>query len=324
MSQYRVDLDIFAGPLDLLLHLVRKDEVEIYDIPIARVTEQYIEYIEMLKMFDIDLAGDFLVMAATLMEIKSAMLLPSVDAEDLEQGEVIDPRSELVRQLLEYKKIKDAANLLADSADQRKDRFTRPDSIIANLKKSDEPELDLDQVSVWTLLEAFDSIMQATGRVSSYDHITDDTPIDLYQIEILHRLQTEGAMSFADIFKARENRLVMVGLFLAMLELIRYHLIWVEQSAPTEPIMVSSLTQTPAQQAVHNIIYADNLQDETEQTPEVETEQTQTADTEQPEPQQPTQPKAQIPIKEIPPVTKTAQPDIAQLNTNTENQKTND
>ena len=117
MSQYRVDLEVFAGPLDLLLHLVRKDEVEIYDIPIARVAEQYIEYIEMLKMFDIDLAGDFLVMAATLMEIKSAMLLPSVDAEDIEQGESIDPRSELVRQLLEYKKIKDAANLLADSID---------------------------------------------------------------------------------------------------------------------------------------------------------------------------------------------------------------
>ena len=296
MSQYRVDLEVFAGPLDLLLHLVRKDEVEIYDIPIARVAEQYIEYIEMLKMFDIDLAGDFLVMAATLMEIKSAMLLPSVDAEDIEQGESIDPRSELVRQLLEYKKIKDAANLLADSAEQRKDRFTRPDSIIANLKKSDEPELDLDQVSVWTLLEAFDSIMQATGHLTNYDHITDDTPIDLYQIEILHRLQTEGAMSFSEIFKDRGNRLIMVGLFLAMLELIRYHLIWVEQSAPNEPIMVSSLTQTSAEQVVHNIIYADQLQEEADLVQTIDSRQGQTV--------APEQPQAQIPIKEIPTVAK--------------------
>ncbi len=308
MSQYRVDLEVFAGPLDLLLHLVRKDEVEIYDIPIARVTEQYIQYIEMLKMFDIDLAGDFLVMAATLMEIKSAMLLPSVDAEDMEQGEAIDPRSELVRQLLEYKKIKDAANLLADSAEHRKDRFTRPDSIIANLKKSNEPELDLDQVSVWTLLEAFDSIMQATGRMASFDHITDDTPIDLYQIEILHRLQTEGAMSFYEIFKDRGNRFIMVGLFLAMLELIRYHLIWVEQSAPAEPIMLSSLTQTSAEQAVHNIIYADQLQEEDEQPQAVK-------------PPQPILPKAQMLIKEIPTVSKPLPANIEDI---AEKNETND
>jgi segregation and condensation protein A len=326
MSDYRVDLEVFAGPLDLLLYLVRKDEVEIYDIPIAHITEQYVKYIEMLEMFDIDMAGDFLVMAATLMEIKSAMLLPAADPESCEQGEVIDPRSELVRQLLEYKKFKDAANFLQDSAEVRKDRFTRPDSIIAGLKKTDEPELDLDQVSVWTLLEAFDSIMQATGRLASYDHIKDDTPIDLYQIEMLHRLQTEGPMTFQDIFKGKGNRLVMVGLFLAMLELIRDQLIFVEQASQSAPIMVRSLTDEPAEQAVMNTIVADLSEDEPAEQSQAEdvTEESQIS-LEQPEsgtdelqqkivteeitpvadePQIDKPKRAPIPIQELPPVAK--------------------
>ncbi len=258
MAPYRVNLDVFAGPLDLLLYLVRKDEVEIYDIPIASITKQYIEYIEMLKMFDIDIAGDFLVMAASLMEIKSAMLLPRVEAEDEDDLAGGDPRAELVRQLLEYKKFKDAANMLGESANDRKERFTRPDSIIAGLKADTaEPEIDLDEVSIWTLLEAFNDIMEATGGdISAYDHITDDTPIDLYQIEILHRLQTEGPLTFVDIFTGHNSRMVMVGLFLAMLELVRSQLVHIEQRSQSESIYVRSLTDEPAETAVQNAIYA--------------------------------------------------------------------
>ncbi len=256
MSEYRVNLDIFAGPLDLLLYLVRKDEVDIYDIPISRVTEQYVEYIEMLKMFDIDLAGDFLVMAATLMEIKSVMLLPQaeVDEEGTEQAE--DPRAELVRQLLEYKRFKDAANMLQDAAQERKLRFTRSDYILEKIKPTEEPELDLDQVSIWTLLEAFDGIMKATGHLTSYDHIKDDTPIDLYQIELLNRLQTDGPMTLHKVFEGRDNLLAMIGLFLAMLELIRNRLVWAEQPDSEGPIYLKSLTSVPAEEAVHNAIYA--------------------------------------------------------------------
>ena len=255
MSEYRVNLDIFAGPLDLLLYLVRKEEVDIYDIPIAHITEQYIKYVEMLKMLDIDLAGDFLVMAATLMEIKSAMLLPRTEIE-LGAEDSEDPRAELVRQLLEYKRFKDAANLLGDSAQRRKERFTRPDLIIAGLKEDDEPELDLDQVSIWTLLEAFDSIMQATGHYADYDHIQDDTPIDLYQIEILHRLQTEGPMTFEKIFEDRGNRIVLMGLFLALLELIRDCLVWAEQARQLDSVYLRALTDEPAEKAVQDAIYA--------------------------------------------------------------------
>ena len=253
MADYRVNLDIFAGPLDLLLYLVRKEEVDIYDIPIARITDQYIRYIELLKSFDIDLAGDFLVMAATLMQIKSAMLLPKAEPDQLQGDDLSDPRRELIRQLLEYKKFKDAANLLNAAADEQKERYPRPGTIVERLQPDVEPEIDIDQVSIWDLLEAFDSICKATGNVADISRITDDTPIDLYQIEILHRLQAEGPMTFERIFESGTNRMVMVGLFLALLELIREKLIWAEQSTGSS-IYLRPLTDEPAEQAVQKAI----------------------------------------------------------------------
>lgn len=276
MSEYRVNLDIFAGPLDLLLYLVRKEEVDIYDIPISRVTQQYIQYLEVLRTLDIDLAGDFLVMAATLMEIKSAMLLPKSDLEDAGPEASNDPRAALVRQLLEYKKFKDAANMLQDAAEERSLKFTRSSSILDSMKPQGEPEIDLDQVSIWTLLEAFDCILKATGnRDHRYDHIKDDTPIDLYQIELLHRLQTEGAMTLQRVFEARTHRLILIGLFLAMLELIRNRLIWAEQPEPGGPIYLKPLTMEPAEQAVQKAIYANPEQTGHE---EATVEQVDTAD----------------------------------------------
>ena len=255
MADYRVDLDVFAGPMDLLLYLVRKEEVDIYDIHIAKITDQYIRYIEMLKSLDIDLAGDFLVMAATLMQIKSAMLLPKADPGQFDDDDLSDPRSELIRQLLEYKKFKDAANLLDSAAAEQKERFPRPDTIVQYLKPEAEPEVDIEQVSIWDLLEAFDLVCKAIGTVGDIRQIKDDTPIDLYQIEILHRLQTEGPMTFERIFESRTNRVVMIGLFLAMLELIREKLIWAEQSGGSA-IYVRPLTDEPAEQAVQQAILA--------------------------------------------------------------------
>ena len=253
MADYRVNLEIFAGPLDLLLYLVRKEEVDIYDIPIAKITDQYIRYIELLKSFDIDLAGDFLVMAATLMQIKSAMLLPKAETDQFQDDDLSDPRRELIRQLLEYKKFKDAANLLNAAANEQKERFPRPGTIVEQLKPDAEPEIDIEQVSIWDLLEAFDTICRATGTISDISSIKDDTPIDLYQIEILHRLQTEGPMTFERIFESKTNRVVMIGLFLALLELIREKLAWVEQASDSS-IYVRSLTEEPAEQAVQKAI----------------------------------------------------------------------
>ena len=262
MADYRVNLDIFAGPLDLLLYLVRKEEVDIYDIPLAKITNQYICYIELLKSLDIDLAGDFLVMAATLMQIKSAMLLPKADSDQFQDDDLSDPRRELIRQLLEYKKFKDAANMLNAAADEQKERFPRPGTIVEQFKSDAEPEIDIDQVSIWDLLEAFDLVCKATGTVKDISLILDDTPIDLYQIEILHRLQIEGPMTFERIFESKTNRVVMVGLFLALLELIREKLAWVEQASDSS-IYVRSLTEEPAEQAVQQAILATEVSSET-------------------------------------------------------------
>jgi len=255
LADYRVNLDIFAGPMDLLLYLVRREEVDIYDIPIAEITDQYIHYIEMLESLDIDLAGDFLVMASTLLQIKSAMLLPKTETDAaVGEGDLADPRAELIRQLLEYKKFKDAANLLSAAADETGKRFVRPATIIEQLKPGSEPEVDIEQLSVWDLLEAFGSIIEATGGASfDVSHIKDDTPIDLYQIEILHRLQTEGAMSFERVFEGRTKRIVMIGLFLAILELIREKLVGAEQEGAY--VNLRSLTDKNAEQAVQEAIF---------------------------------------------------------------------
>jgi len=293
LADYRVNLDIFAGPLDLLLYLVRKDEVDIYDISIAKITDQYIRYIEVLKTLDIDLAGDFLVMAATLMYIKSAMLLPKADTDSASGGQdddLADPRAELIRQLLEYKKFKDAANLLAGAADEAGERFSRPGTIIEQLKPDAEPAIDIEQVSVWDLLEAFDSIMAATGGSPDIRHIADDTPIDLYQIEVLHRLQTEGPMTFECIFESKPGRLVMVGLFLALLELIREKLVWVDQPESSAQLYLRPLTDEPAEQAVKKAMLASDTETDHARSP-------QTKQREQPP----------IPVVELPPKSEPAE-----------------
>lgn len=270
MADYRVHLDIFAGPLDLLLYLVRKEEVDVYDIPIAKITDQYLHYLELLRELDIDLAGDFLVMAATLMEIKSAMLLPRTESEEVAQEDSADPRTELIRQLLEYKKFKDAANLLDAAAEQQQERHGRPASLVDRLVPEAEPEVDMDQVSIWDLLEAFDNVCKATSFHAQYTgHIQDDTPIDLYEIEVLHRLQTEGPLTFERIFESRPNRLVMVGLFLAMLELIRDKLVWAEQAENSSQIYLRALTDEPAEEAVQRAIMSVG-EPESETAPEAE------------------------------------------------------
>ena len=140
--------------------------------------------------------------------------------------------------------------MLAGAAEDAKNRFSRPSTIVEELKPDAEPQIDIEQVSIWNLLDAFNSIMEATGAGLDISHITDDTPIDLYQIEILHRLQTEGAMSFKRIFESKTSRVIMIGLFLALLELIREKLVWVEQPKASASIYLRALTDEPAEQAV--------------------------------------------------------------------------
>jgi segregation and condensation protein A len=240
---YRVELDVFNGPMDLLLYLLKRDEVDIYDIPIARITDSYIQYVNMLRGMqheqglDINVAGDFLVMAATLMEIKSAMLLPRAapvenpDGQRTATQELTDPRLELVQQLLEYKRLKDSATLLERKAKEHEARFPRvPAKQEGN--PDEHPPVDLDEVQVWDLLAAFDRLMKEVGpRRSRYHEVTyDDTPIDLHAADIEDRLRREGKLTLRNLIVGRKSRSEMIGVFLALLELIREKKILVKQN----------------------------------------------------------------------------------------------
>lgn len=240
--EYRVELDIYNGPLDLLLYLIKRDELDIYDIPISRITDTYMTYVHMLKDvqsehgFDINLAGDFLVMAATLMEIKSAMLLPKPPVSQADgssaSAELTDPRYELVQKLLEYKRFKDAANMLDHQQHTHASRFPRYPALRKELVGEDDaPPVDLDEVQIWDLLEAFNRLMQEVGVARSRFHeVTyDDTPIDLHAADIEDRLLREGKLTLRDLIIGRKTRSEMVGVFLALLELIREKKILVEQ-----------------------------------------------------------------------------------------------
>ncbi|MFO0974547.1 MAG: segregation/condensation protein A [Phycisphaerae bacterium] len=242
MPDYKVQLDVYNGPLDLLLFLIRRDELDIYDIPIAEVTRQYCEYVTCLQQIDPDAAAEFLVMAATLMELKSRMLLPRVPAEEGQVEDLGDPRMELVRQLLSYKKFKDAALELGAAADLHASRWPRsPIKALASSPAS----YDLDDVQVWDLVAAFNQLMAAIGRDRvTHDVVFDDTPIALHAADLQDRLSREGALPFPAIFAGR-SRAEMIGLFLAMLELIRQRRIRVEQPDEAGPLMVVQLSADP-------------------------------------------------------------------------------
>jgi len=251
--EYRVELDVYHGPLDLLLYLIKRDELDIYDIPITRILDSYMTYVEMLKGLrreqglDINVAGDFLVMAATLMEIKSAMLLPKpppVAGEESAAAELVDPRYELVQQLLEYKKIKDAAVLLEQRQREQEQRFPRvPASPQGEADKP--PPIDLDEVQIWDLLSAFSRLMKEVGtRGPSIHEITyDDTPIDLHAADIEDRLMREGKLTLRALVVGRQSRSEMIGVFLALLELIRQKKILVVQGDDQADMEISPAPQ---------------------------------------------------------------------------------
>jgi segregation and condensation protein A len=219
-GDYRVNLDIYNGPLDLLLYLIKRDELDIHDIPIARITQQYLAYVEMLKQLDPNLAGEFLVMAAALVEIKSRMLLPAREAQEGESEDLaLDPREELVRQLLEYKAFKDAAHDLSDAADIQSQRFPRRP---AGFEPDTEKDTELEDLQIWDLFDAFRNVLDAIGQMSAHHEvIVDDTPQELYREDLLDRIRRDGALPFSRIFEGRSTRGEIIGLFLALLELCK-------------------------------------------------------------------------------------------------------
>jgi segregation and condensation protein A len=258
--EYRVQLDVFDGPLDLLLYLLKRDELDIYDIPIARITDTYMQYLAMLKELspaglDINVAGDFLVMAATLMEIKSATLLPRApvvneSGEPTAAQELADPRFELVQKLLEYKKFKDAATALEQRQRDQQARFPRFPAKLEG-QADEPPPVDLDEVQVWDLLAAFDRLMKEVGGRKPFHEVTfDDTPIDLHTADIADRLQREGKLTLRALMVGRRSRGEMIGVFLALLEMIRDKKILCHQA---DPLGEMEIEIAPAS---HQVIHA--------------------------------------------------------------------
>jgi segregation and condensation protein A len=226
--RFRVQLDMFAGPLDLLLYLVRKHELDVLDIPIAAVAEQYHEILAVLEQIDVDSVGDFLEVATQLMEIKSRLMLPR--HEEIEEEPVDDPRQELVTRLLEYKRYKEAASLLDDRAREWQLRFERRVNDL-----DDEPRGLADQpiaeVEMWDLVSAFSRVMREKAAPKPTKIRYDDTPIEVHMEHIKARVAAAGRLLFTDLFEPGMHRSKMVGLFLALLELIRHAQAAVEQTA---------------------------------------------------------------------------------------------
>ena len=232
---YKVQLPVFEGPLDLLLYLIKKEELNIYDIPISEITEQYLEYLEMMKLLDLDIAGEFILMAATLMHIKSKMLLPIDDKEEIESEEV-DPREELVKKLIEYKKFKEAAGDLKDMRALRKNVFTRqPSAEKIEIPENNDPYFE---ASLFDLITAFSKVLKEIPRDSFHQVIRDEYTVSDKIHDILHMLVEQKVAHFGDFFSKAKTRGEAVATFLALLELVKLREIVVKQTDPFGKIEV--------------------------------------------------------------------------------------
>lgn len=242
-TDFRVDLDVFRGPLDLLLYLVRKHELEITDIPIALVTEQYLAYLEVLRQLDLASVGDFVEMASTLIEIKSRLVLPHGGEEE---PPLEDPRQNLVERLLEYKKFRDAASMLDERGRQWQERFARlpgePDE--APRDPAAEP---IAEVELWDLVSAFGRIVREHQVLPASNIVYDDTPIRVYMARIYGQLIERGRVRLSDLFQSVMHKSRMVGIFLAVLELVRHHRVQAEQSEPFAEIWLAASPDAAAE-----------------------------------------------------------------------------
>jgi segregation and condensation protein A len=234
---YQVKLERFEGPLDLLLYLIQKQEIDIYDIPIAKITKQYLEYIRMLEFLNLELAGEFLVMAATLMRIKARMLLP---ARETEEEEIEDPRRQLVQQLLEYRRFKEAAGQLEAMHYQRTLLFTRPDQDIS----PQEVEAVYDY-NLFDLITSFRQVLEK-ARVRYVDMKADETSIEEKMEVLKARLAECDIMAFEDLFSGDAGPGDLIATFLALLELLRLRLARVKQARPFSQIWIHRVTKETA------------------------------------------------------------------------------
>jgi segregation and condensation protein A len=239
---YTVELDAFHGPLDLLLYLVKRDEVDVLDIPIAKLADQFLAYLLAMRALDIEFAGEFLVMTATLMEIKARALLPA-DARSA-ADDAPDPRRELVRQLLEYRKFKDAAAALEARAEEAGTRLAR--------QEPPEPAQDhgpkVRAVELWDLVSAFARLMRETQALQPATILVDDTPQHVYEAQLRERVAAAGGrLAFRAAFLPPYFKARLIGIFLAVLELVRHRGLGLDQPDTDGEIYLVAPPDAPAE-----------------------------------------------------------------------------
>ena len=246
-EDYKVDLEIFEGPLDLLLYLIRREELNIYDIPIGRITEQYMQYLDLMRQLNLDVAGEFIVMAATLMVIKSRMMLP-VDRRQTEEGtdeEWVDPRLDLVRQLIEYKKFKDAAGRLAEYEALTQESFDYGGGRPKFEKTAADAADALANIDMFDLLTAFQEVLARLNEIPQEELKGMRWSVPDKMDYILERSRADGQISFSSLFSARSPRGEVIVTFLALLELLRQHRVIVYQNDAFHEITVLPSKEMP-------------------------------------------------------------------------------
>ncbi|MGE0462126.1 MAG: ScpA family protein [Vicinamibacterales bacterium] len=236
LDAIKIRLQAFEGPLDLLVHLIRKNKVDVYDIPIALITTQYLEYLDLMQELNLDVASEFLVMSATLIHIKSRMLLPRPETAAGDVTEEEDPRDALVRRLLEHERFKAAAELLHERETLRSAQWTRPDAPVEAIAGDEyEPELEVD---LFSLLAAFKTVLERARERPPVPLPPEQISIEARIEQLLERLSETDACGFEDLFDDVATRPDMIVTFLALLEMIRLKLVRVFQSAQVGAIRI--------------------------------------------------------------------------------------
>ncbi|MCL5104718.1 MAG: segregation/condensation protein A [Armatimonadetes bacterium] len=240
-SPYKVTLEIFQGPLDLLLHLIRENEIDIYDIPIAKVTEQYLAYLSLMESLDLEVAGEWLVMAATLVEIKSRMLLPEEPGDEADEEERLDPRLELVERLIEYEKFKGAAEIFREREEMRSKVFSRG---TLELDFDLKPTVVLDNITASDLLSLLQNILSDVGKEPVTSIQRRKITVRMRMREIWRKVsQASGQLSFEELFDDVYTKVEVVITFLALLELLKAQSVKVKQTKAFATIKIIPLTE---------------------------------------------------------------------------------
>jgi len=240
----RILLPLFEGPLDLLLYLIKREKIDIHDIPIAPITRQYMEYLDVMQELSLDVAGDFMVMAATLIHIKSKLLVPIEPTEAEGDEEYVDPREELVRRLLEFQRYKDAAGVLHQQAQIRAAQWTRPDTVIPSFDDAGEEMLE---AGLYDLISAFKELLDRRKALIAHDVEGEGPSVEQRMEELLALIKEGESLEFLALFASLETKAEMIVTFLALLELIRLKRVRVYQRGMFGPIRVFRPVGPPAE-----------------------------------------------------------------------------